>query len=261
MADIKQGKIKSRESQLSTTLKDQLRCQSCGLTPLCLPVGMSEAETEKLDSIVHRNTPYHKGDHLFRQGDKFKGIYVITSGSVKSYYINKHGEECIVGFYLPGELIGLDAIHNRVYSCSVAVLETTSACEVPFSQLQSLTSEIPSLQHQLMCLLSKEVHNDCEMVAILASHSAEERLASFLLSLSSRYKSRSLSALEFNLSMSRTEIASFLGHAVETVSRTFSRFQEQGLLEVNRKQVKLLNIEALADLGDNTLTSSTTGFP
>lgn len=239
----------SKKPNVVASLKDRIHCQSCGLTSLCLPVGLNENEVGELDKIVQRNTPFHRGDHLFRQGERFKGIYIVTSGSIKSYYINKHGEECVVGFFLPGELIGLDAIHTRTHSCSAAVLETTSICEVPFAQLEELTNSIPSLQHQLLCLLSKEVHNDCEMVAILASHSAEERLASFLLSLSSRYKARGLSAREFNLSMSRTEIASFLGLAVETVSRAFSRFQDQGLLEVERKQIKLLDLDVLADLG------------
>lgn len=238
-----------RGSNIISTLRDRLHCQTCGLSSVCLPVGLTDHEINQLDHIVKRNTPHHRGDHLFRQGDDFKGVYVVTSGSVKSYYINKHGEECVVGFYLPGELIGLDAIHSRVHSCSAAVLETSSACEVPFEKLESLTTTIPSLQQQLIRLLSKEVHADTEMVAVLASHSAEERLAAFLISLSARYKARGLSPREFNLSMSRNEIASFLGLAVETVSRTFSRFQEQGLLKVDRKLVQLLDLNALLNLG------------
>ncbi len=232
-----------------SAIRDKLHCQTCGLSSVCLPLGLSDQEITQLDSIVKRNTPHHRGDHLFRQGDTFKGVFVVTSGSVKSYYINKHGEECVVGFFLPGELIGLDAIHSRKHTCSAAVLETSSACEVPFEKLELLTSHIPSLQSQLIRLLSKEVHVDTEMVAVLASHSAEERLAAFLSSLSARYKSRGLSPREFNLSMSRTEIASFLGLAVETVSRTFSRFQEQGLLKVDRKLVQLLDMQALIALG------------
>ncbi|MEJ2309953.1 MAG: fumarate/nitrate reduction transcriptional regulator Fnr [Gammaproteobacteria bacterium] len=237
------------QSSIVSLLKDRASCKGCGLASLCLPVGLNDGDVDRLNSIVTRNTPYHRGDMLYTQGDTFSQIYIVKSGSVKAYYEDKDGNEHVVGFFLPGELIGLEAIHTGVHSCSAAVLETTAACEVPFEDLEQLSSELPSLQHQLLRLLSREVHNDCGMVALLGNNSAEERVAAFLISLSTRFHQRGLSANEFYLSMSRAEIASFLGLAVETVSRTFSRFQEKGLLEAERKSIKILEIEALNEIG------------
>jgi CRP/FNR family transcriptional regulator len=237
------------QSSIVSLLKDRASCKGCGLASLCLPVGLNEGDVDKLNSIVTRNTPYHRGDMLYTQGDTFSQIYIVKSGSVKAYYEDKDGNEHVVGFFLPGELIGLEAIHRGVHSCSAAVLETTAACEVPFEELEKLSCELPSLQHQLLRLLSREVHNDCGMVALLGNNSAEERVAAFLISLSTRFQQRGLSANEFYLSMSRAEIASFLGLAVETVSRTFSRFQEKDLLEAERKSIKIIDIEALNEIG------------
>ena len=241
--------MSKNQSSIISLLKDRASCKGCGLASLCLPVGLIENDVDKLNAIVTRNTPYHRGDMLYNQGDVFSQIYIVKSGSVKAYYEDKDGNEHVVGFFLPGELIGLEAIHTGVHSCSAAVLETTAACEVPFEDLERLSCELPSLQHQLLRLLSREVHNDCGMVALLGNNSAEERVAAFLISLSTRFQQRGLSANEFHLSMSRAEIASFLGLAVETVSRTFSRFQEKGLLEAERKSIKILDIEALNEIG------------
>jgi CRP/FNR family transcriptional regulator len=238
-----------KESGIISLLKERANCKTCNLSNLCLPVGICDEDVEKLNFIVQRSTPYHRGDLLYQQGDHFRGLYVVKSGSVKSYYADRDGLEHVVGFFLPGEIIGLEAIHSGCYNCTASVLETTSACEVPFEQLEHLTEEIPGLQHQLLRLLSKEVHNDCGMVALLGNNSAEQRVAAFLVSLSSRHHSRGLSPKEFNLSMSRAEIASYLGLAVETVSRTFSRFQEKKLLMVERKNIKLLDIDALSEVG------------
>ena len=238
----------SKKPSVVSLLKDRISCKNCGLSSLCLPVGLSDSDVERLDAIVTRSTPYHRGDLLYKQGDEFDGIHIVKSGSVKTYYAGKDGQDHVVGFFLPGELIGLEAIHTGVHSCSAAVLETTASCKVPFEELEQLTVEIPGLQHQLLRLLSKEVHNDCGMVALLGNNSAEERLAAFLMSLSSRFSQRGLSATEFNLTMSRAEIASYLGLAVETVSRTFSRFHEKGLLEAERKRIKLLEQSRLLQL-------------
>ena len=249
-------KYMNKESGIISLLKERANCKTCNLSNLCLPVGLSEGDVDKLDSIVHRNTPYHRGDLLYKQGDRFRGLYVVKSGSVKSYYEDREGVEHVVGFFLPGEIIGLEAIHSGCHNCTATVLETTSACEVPFEQLEHLTEEVPGLQHQLLRLLSKEVHNDCGMVALLGNNSAEQRVAAFLVSLSSRYQSRGLSSCEFNLSMSRAEIASYLGLAVETVSRTFSRFQEKNLLRAERKNIKILDIDVLTDIGGHCSTES-----
>lgn len=244
------------ESGIISLLKERVGCRTCSLSNLCLPVGLSNGDVERLEAIVHRNTPYHRGDLLYKQGDRFRGLYIVKSGSVKGYYEDSEGVEHVVGFFLPGEIIGLEAIHSGHHNCTATVLETTAACEVPFEQLEHLTTEVPGLQHQLLRLLSKEVHNDCGMVALLGNNSAEQRVAAFLVSLSSRYHSRGLSSCEFNLSMSRAEIASYLGLAVETVSRTFSRFQEKNMLRAERKNIKINDIDALTKVGGQCTTTS-----
>jgi len=203
---------------------------------------------ERLDDIVKRSRPLHRGDHLFRSGDNFRSLYVVKTGSVKTYTPREDGGEQVLGFHLPGEVIGLDAIERESHNCSGKVLETSAICEIPFGRLEELSGSIPSLQHQMYRLLSKEIGQDTEMLMLLGKKNAEERLATFLLSLSTRLKSRGLSATDFYLSMSRHEIGNYLGLAVETVSRLFTRFQDEGLLAVERKHVQLLDMKRLESL-------------
>ena len=151
----------------------------------------------------------------------------------------------MIGFHLPGELLGLDAIQTSRHGCSARVLETSAICEIPFERFEELASTIPSLQHQMFRLLSKEIGEDTEMLALLGKSTAEERVANFLLSLSSRFHRRGFSATDFFLSMSRQEIGSYLGLALETVSRLLTRFQDEGLLRVERKHVQILDLEGL----------------
>ncbi len=154
----------------------------------------------------------------------------------------------MLGFHLPGEIIGLDAIDQDAHACSAKVLETSAICEIPFSRLEELTASISSLQHQMFRLLSKEISHDTDMLLLLGKKNAEERLAAFLLSMSRRLQKRGLSATDFYLSMSRHEIGNYLGLAVETVSRLFTRFQDDGLMRVDRKHIELLDVDALDGL-------------
>lgn len=226
----------------------KVACKNCSLATLCLPVGLEPDDVERLDEIVKRGRPYHRGDHVFRENDSFRNLRVITSGSVKTYTPNEDGGEQVLGFHLPGELIGLDAIQDERHACSAVALETTAVCDIPFEKLESLSSTIPSLQHQIYRLLSREIGHETEMLTLLGKKSAEERLATFLLSLSERLKKRGFSASDFFLSMSRHEIGSYLGLAVETVSRLFTRFQDEGLLKVERKHIQLLDIPRLCTI-------------
>jgi CRP/FNR family transcriptional regulator, anaerobic regulatory protein len=230
---------------IEDTKEDILACKNCGLFALCLPVDLTPGDVERLDKIVRRNRPLHRGDHLFREGECFTALFIVKTGSVKTYTLKQNGIEQVLGFHLPGELVGLDAIQREAYGCSAKVLETSSICEVPFNQLEVLSSIIPSLQHQMFRLLSKEIGQESEMLMSFGKRNAEERLATFLLSLSERFRRRGFSARDFYLSMSRHEIGDYLGLAVETVSRAFTRFQEEGLLKVDRKHIELLHVEAL----------------
>ncbi|MEA3640117.1 MAG: fumarate/nitrate reduction transcriptional regulator Fnr [Lamprobacter sp.] len=223
----------------------RVACKNCSLSQLCLPMGLAPEDVDRLDSIIKRSRPLHRGDHLFRGGERFRSLYVVKTGSVKTYAPSEEGGEQVLGFHLPGEIIGLDAIDKSCHACSAKVLETSAICEVPFQRFEELAASIPSLQHQMYRLLSKEIGQDADMLLLLGKKNAEERLAAFLTSMSSRLSKRGLSPTDFYLSMSRHEIGSYLGLAVETVSRLFTRFQEDGMLRVDRKHVEVLNLSAL----------------
>ena len=226
----------------------RVACKNCSLSSLCLPMGLTQEDVDRLDEIVKRARPLHRGDFLFREGDRFNSLYVVKTGSVKTFAPSPEGGEQVLGFHLPGEIIGLDAIDKDMHACSARVLETSAICEIPFVRLEELTTSIPSLQHQMYRLLSKEIGQDTDMLLLLGKKNAEERLAAFLLSLSQRLHKRGLSPSDFYLSMSRHEIGNYLGLAVETVSRLFTRFQDDGLMRVDRKHIQLLDLPALTAL-------------
>jgi CRP/FNR family transcriptional regulator len=222
-----------------------LSCEDCSLHRLCLPIGISAEDMERLDRIIKRKRPLARGEHLFRIGDRFRAIYAVRSGSVKTYTLTDNGSEQVTGFHLPGELVGLDAISPERHQCAARALETSSVCEIPFDRLEDLTVKIPALHHQLLRVMSQEILDEQGMLLLLGKKTAEERLAALLLSLSGRYHERGFSANEFRLSMSRNDIGNYLGLAVETVSRMFTRFQNEGILSVQRKNVRLLDVPRL----------------
>lgn len=227
------------------------QCQKCSLYQLCMPMGLAEGDLNRLDKIIKRRRPVEKGEFLFRLGGDFTALYAIRSGSLKTYTSQSDGQEQVIGMHLPGELIGLDAIGNHRHGCSAVALETTSVCEIPFDRLEPLSREIPGLQQHLFRLMSAEIqHDQCHMT-VLARMPVENRLASFLMSLSERYKLRGYSANEFNLSMSRGDIANMLGMAMETISRLLGNFQDQGLIKVERKHIRILDPTALRAIASN----------
>ena len=203
-----------------------------------------------LDAIVERNPPYHRGDHLFRPGHNSHALFAVRSGALKSYCLTGDGEEQVLGFILPGELTGMDGLASGHYTSASVALETTSVCELPFDQLAALCSQLPGVHDQIMRIVGKEIAADQQMLMLLGKRNAEERLASFLLSLSSRYKRRGLAANEFYLPMSRQDIGNYLGLAIETVSRLFARFQEDHILDVDRKLITICKPETLAAMVD-----------
>lgn len=220
-------------------------CKSCKLHDLCLPLGLDVLDIDRLDEIIKRRKPLQKGEYLFRSGETFSSIYAVRSGSIKTYSENEQGDEQINGLYLPGELLGLDAIHDNNHPCSAIALETTSLCEIPFNALEEISQHIPGLHHQLFRIMSKEIASDQTLLMLMAQKNAEERLAAFLVNLSSRLKQRNFSDIEFFLSLSRKDIGNYLGLTIETISRTFSQFQNKGLLETERKYVKILDLQQL----------------
>lgn len=224
----------------------RIACKDCSLFQLCLPIGVGEADLELLDRIIKHRRPFRRGEHLFRIGDPFQAIYAVRAGSLKTYVMTEDGHEQVIGFHLPGELVGLDAINSEYHPCAAKALETTSVCEIPFDRLEELADHMPTLQRQLLRILSKEILQDHNLLMLLGKKSADERLAAFLVSLSARFKRRGFSSREFYLSMSRNDIGNYLGLAVETVSRLFTRFQEEGLVTVQRKHILLRDIDELS---------------
>jgi len=235
----------SRKNKILSIENIKVSCKDCSLLELCLPHGLDGVELEQLDKQIKRRQPCQPGQHLFRAGDKSHALFAVRSGALKTYCTTEDGSEQVLGFTLPGELVGLDGISGNHYSSASVALETSSVCEIRFDQIEELCTALPGLHRQMMRVIGKEITADQKMLMLLGKRNAEERLASFLLSMSSRYRSRGLSATEFNLPMSRQDIGNYLGLAIETVSRLFAHFQDEKLLAAKRKQVTLLDLERL----------------
>lgn len=218
------------------------RCATCSLAELCLPLGLSKDDVSRLERLIEARSTLHADDHLYRVGDPFRAIYAVRSGYLKTYLVDDAGREQVLGFHLPGELVGLDAIYPERHQCNAVALDTASVCELPFHEIESLASSMPSLQHSLFRLMSKELGDSHHLAGDL---SAEERLAAFLLSLVNRLKARGYSETRLTLAMPRRDIANFLALATETVSRVFTRFEKDGLIHVDRREVTLLDLDRL----------------
>ncbi|WP_221798248.1 fumarate/nitrate reduction transcriptional regulator Fnr [Oceanobacter mangrovi] len=232
----------------------QPHCQTCSLNALCLPLSLSDTDMERLDDIIRRGRPIQKGQLLFQQGDEFQSVFAVRTGALKTYTLASNGEEQITGFHLASELIGLAGYDGGDYPLTAKALETTTVCEIPLHQLENLTDELPDLRKQLMRTMGSEIRHDQNMMLLLSKKNAEERVASFLLDISNRYARRGFSATHFRLPMSRVDISNYLGLAVETISRVFTRFQKSGLIETQGKEVMISDLDALlemAGLADN----------
>lgn len=247
MANIPQNPKRVAKRVLSNNAaQSEIKCQTCGIRRLCLPVMLADADVEHLDNIVQRKKILKKGEFLFQAGDKFSAIYAIRSGSLKSYTISRDGIQQITGFYLPGEIVGLSAISRLNYLSFAKTLETSFVCAIPFDKLEILSRELPALQRQLFNVMSEEIRDEQDLLMLLSKKNADERFAAFLVSLSERFKRRGLSGSEFQLTMTRSDIANYLGLAVETVSRLITRIQKQALIETRERYIKILDFNGLS---------------
>ena len=228
----------------------QVSCGDCRLSSICLPISIHIDDIDRLDSIIQRGRPLQKGEYLYRAGEPFQSVYAVRAGTLKSILVTNNGEEQVTGFYLPGEILGMDGIADNKYHNSSIALETSSVCEIPFSRLEDLSLKLPTLQRHFFQLMSKEITNDQQLITLLSKNSAEERIASLLLSISTRNNHRQLSASQFRLPMSRADIGNYLGLTIETVSRIFSRFQKNELLSVDKREVSILDMCGLKKAAD-----------
>lgn len=223
-------------------------CSQCNLRELCLPFGLSDPEIGRLDDLVGMRRKIRRQHQLYRAGDPFEAIYAIRAGSFKTDVLLEDGREQVTGFQMTGEILGLDGISSECHSCNATALEDSEVCVIPFAKLEELSREVESLQHQFHKVMSREIVRDHGVMMLLGSMRAEERLAAFLLNLSKRFMTRGFSPAEFHLRMTRDEIGSYLGLKLETVSRAFSKFQEEALVSVQQKHIRIIDIEGLKAL-------------
>ena len=218
------------------------------MNSICLPVGLDPSDLDKLEVLIERKKPLQPRESVFLSGEPFTSIYAVRSGSIKSFCIDADGREQVTGFYFPGELFGWDGLANEHYQNTAIALETTSLCEIPYEKLDNLGNSIPSEQKYVMKLISREINADQQLIALLAGNSAQQKLASLLLSISDRLVQQKLSSTRLWLPMSRGEIGNYLGLTVETVSRVLGHFQRKKYLAVNKKEIEILDKKALRDL-------------
>lgn len=228
----------------------QVSCGNCRLSAICLPLALESEDIEQLDNIIQRSKPIQKNQHLYREGDQFQSVYAVRSGTMKAYKTTDDGREQVTGFYFPGEILGMDGISNNTHASSAKSLETAAVCEIPFTSLENLSTLMPSLQRHFFQLMSKEIIEDQQLITLLSKNSADERVASLMLSISTRNARRKLSATHFRLPMSRVDIGNYLGLTVETVSRVFSRMQKLELLSVDNKEIEILDVDGLQDMAN-----------
>ena len=226
----------------------KVACSACNLRELCLPVGLSDEELSSIDDIIGTRRTVRRGESLFHAGEAFTALYAVRTGFFKTVVSAADGREQVTGFQMAGELIGLDGISTDHHSCDAIALEDSQVCMIPYSQLETLSREVTLLQHQFHKIMSREIVRDHGVMMLLGSMRAEERLAAFLLNMSQRFTARGFSPSEFHLRMTRDEIGSYLGLKLETVSRAFSRFQEDGLVAVQQKHIRILDTPGLKRL-------------
>lgn len=226
----------------------KVACSSCNLRELCLPMGLNPEEMDKLDTVISTRRRIKRGTPLFNTGDKFTSLYAVRSGFFKTCVTTADGRDQVTGFQMTGEIIGMDGIVSDRHSCDAIALEDAEVCVMPFDQVEELSREFTTLQHHVHKIMSREIVRDHSVMLLLGSMRAEERLAAFLLNLVQRLHARGFSQSELILRMTREEIGSYLGMKLETVSRTFSKFVEEGTIEVKQRYVHIKNTDALKQI-------------
>jgi CRP/FNR family transcriptional regulator len=210
-----------------------------------MPLGLSNEELQRIDDVVAIRRRVARGDSLFRNGDKFNALYAIRTGFFKTCVSSEDGRDQVTGFQMAGEIIGLDGIVSDLHTCDAVALEDAEVCVMPFDRIEELSRDINALQRHVHKIMSREIVREHGVMLLLGSMRAEERLAAFLLNLVQRLHARGFSQSELILRMTREEIGSYLGLKLETVSRTFSKFADDGIVEVKQRHVRILNTDAL----------------
>lgn len=226
----------------------QVACSNCNLRELCMPIDVNGPDMDKLDSLVATRRKIKRGDALFSNGDRFDALYAIRTGFFKTDVLLEDGRDQVTGFQMAGEILGMDGISTEHHSCNAVALEDSEVCVIPFAKLEELSREVNALQHNFHKVMSREIVRDHGLMMLLGTMRAEERLAAFLLNMSQRFMARGYSPQEFHLRMTREEIGSYLGLKLETVSRAFSKFQDEGYISVQQKHIRIIDIPGLRKL-------------
>jgi len=228
----------------------KVACSNCNLRELCMPIGLDVEEIKKLDEMIEKRRQVKQGQMLYANGDAFTSLYAIRTGFFKTCVANEDGREQVTGFQMAGEIIGLDGIVSDQHSCNAVALEDAEVCIMPFANVEELSREIPALQRHVHRIMSREIVRENGMMMMLGNMRAEERLAAFLLNLVQRLHARGFSQSEMILRMTREEIGSYLGLKLETISRTFSKLSDDGIIEVKQRYVKILASDALKKIAN-----------
>jgi CRP/FNR family transcriptional regulator len=234
---------------LTETLK--VACSNCNLRELCMPMGLAPEDIARIDEIVATRRRLKRGARLFSDGEAFSSLYAIRTGFFKTSVTTEDGRDQVTGFQMAGEIVGLDGIVNDRHTCNAVALDDAEVCVMPFEHIEDLSREVPALQSQVHRIMSREIVREHGVMLLLGSMRAEERLAAFLLNLLQRMHARGFSQSEMILRMTREEIGSYLGLKLETVSRTFSKFVTDGIVEVKQRQVRIIDRDALTGIANS----------
>lgn len=229
-------------------------CGQCTLRQLCLPAKIGADDIDQLDRIVKRRRPIARKERLFSAGSELKTLYVAREGSFKTLALSEDGQQQVIGFHLPGELMGLDALGAGRHRCDAEALEPAAVCEVPLDDLERIAAQVPGLQHQLLRVIGGSIGRDQDHMEMLGRRQANERVLLFLHGLTERYRALGRPDDLLVLSMSREDIANYLGLVIETVSRSFSRLQDDGVIGVRGRQVRILDSARFASLAQDAIT-------
>ena len=227
---------------------DDAHCSDCSLSSLCLPIGITGHDLAKLDALVNQRVRLEKGAALFFSGDSAHSLYAVRSDSIKTQLEDAGGRLQITGFFLPGEMLGMDGLLSSTQASHAIALEDSEVCVIGIDDMNRLATHVPALQQQIQRLMSQEIRRSHQLVMAVGVLRSDQRLASFLMNLSQRLMSLGYSSTRFVLRMSREDIGNYLGLTIETVSRLFSKFACINLIRVSQRDIELLDLPALSEL-------------
>lgn len=221
-------------------------CARCSLHELCLPAAIGGDDLHRLDDIVRARRPLAPGERLYRAGQPLEALYVAREGAFKTVTAAADGDEQVLGFHLPGELMGLDGLGSDLHAVDAEALTRAEVCAIPLHQLETVARDVPGLQRQLMRIIGQGIGRDQAHLQALGRRQALERIALFLHGLAERYRALGRDDTQLMLPMSREDIASYLGIVIETVSRTLTKMRDDGVIAVDGRQIRILDPARLA---------------